>query len=260
MSFEFYKYHGTGNDFIMISDLSSEFPADNIELIRHLCERRFGIGADGLILIRKHPDMDFRMVYFNSDGREGTMCGNGGRCAVAFAYRKGLCENSVTFTAIDGTHVARVIQPDYIQLKIQSVKDVKIRQDHYQLDTGSPHYVTFVEHIEEVDVYKLGRKIRMSNAFRADGINVNFVEHSPERLFVRTYERGVENETWSCGTGLVASALCASLRENSEKTEYQIRTKGGDLSVSFRKEEEHNFRNIILEGPAKFIYQGTIET
>ncbi|MFC2112045.1 diaminopimelate epimerase [Bacteroidota bacterium] len=260
MTFKFDKYHGTGNDFIMISDLMAKFPADNFKLIKRICERRFGIGADGLILIRKHADMDFQMVYFNSDGKEGTMCGNGGRCAVAFANRLGLCGDSTTFMAIDGTHVARVIRPDHIQLKMQSVKGVRILQDHYELDTGSPHFVTFVEQVEEVDVYKLGREIRLSNAFRAEGINVNFVEHSSERLFVRTYERGVENETFSCGTGVVAAALCASLREPSEKTEYQIRTRGGDLSVSFRREEEYDFRNIILEGPAEKVYQGTIET
>ena len=260
MSFKFHKYHGTGNDFIMINDPRSEFPEENYELIRHLCERRFGIGADGLILIRNHADMDFRMVYFNSNGKEGSMCGNGGRCAVAFAYKKGLCKDSATFMAIDGTHVAKVIRPEHIQLKLQSVKSIRLQHDHYELDTGSPHYVTFVEQVDKVDVYKLGQEIRLSNAFRTEGINVNFVEHGPERIIVRTYERGVENETFSCGTGVVAAALCASLRESSEKTEYQVRTKGGDLSVSFRMEGEHSFRNIILEGPAEFVYQGTIET
>ncbi|HEC43740.1 MAG TPA: diaminopimelate epimerase [Bacteroides sp.] len=260
MSFNFHKYHGTGNDFIIINDPRSDFPEENYELIRHLCERRFGIGADGLILIRNHVDMDFRMVYFNSNGKEGSMCGNGGRCAVAFAYREGLCRDSATFMAIDGTHVAKVIRPEHIQLKMQPVKSIRIQHDHYELDTGSPHYVTFVDQVEEVDVYKLGQEIRLSNAFRSEGINVNFVEHGPEHIIVRTYERGVENETFSCGTGVVASALCASLRESSEKTEYQVRTKGGDLNVSFRIEGEHSFRNIILVGPAEFVYQGTIET
>lgn len=259
MDLGFYKYHGTGNDFIMISDPESRFPAENAELIRKICERRFGIGADGLILIRKHPDMDFSMVYFNSDGREGTMCGNGGRCAVAFAYEKGICGESVTFAAIDGTHVAKVLRPGRIQLKMQSVRGISIRQDHYELDTGSPHYVTFTEGVEELDVYTLGRKIRMSNAYRAEGINVNFVEHSPGKLFVRTYERGVENETFSCGTGVVAAALCAALREDPEQNEYQVRTRGGELKVTFRKQEDQSFRNIILEGPAEFVYKGTID-
>ena len=260
MTIEFYKYHGTGNDFILINDLSHVFTDDNVELIRHLCERRFGIGADGLILLRKHTDLDFRMVYFNSDGKEGTMCGNGGRCAVAFAFRMGLCGESATFMAVDGTHIAKVIDRDRIQLKMQSVKSIRIRSDHYELDTGSPHYVSFVDKVEEVDVYKEGRKIRMSNAFRADGINVNFVEYGQDRLFVRTYERGVENETWSCGTGVVASALCASLRGASKQSEYKVRTRGGDLTVSFRKEDDNNFRNIILDGPAEFVFQGSIET
>ena len=154
MTIEFDKYHGTGNDFILVNDLSPVFPAENIELIRHLCERRFGIGADGLILIREHPDMDFQMVYFNSDGKEGTMCGNGGRCAVAFAYRMGLCGESATFMAIDGTHIAKVIGEDRIQLKMQSVRSIRKQPDHYELNTGSPHYVTFVDKVEEVDVYR----------------------------------------------------------------------------------------------------------
>lgn len=260
MNLEFYKYHGTGNDFILINDLSTEFPDEDTELIRHLCERRFGIGGDGLILIRKDSEMDFRMIYYNSDGKEGSMCGNGGRCAVAFAYRMGLCGQTTTFLAIDGTHIAKVIRPDHIQLKMQSVSSVSLKNDHYELDTGSPHYVTFVEQVETVDVYKTGRKIRLSNAFRAEGINVNFVEQGPERLFVRTYERGVENETWSCGTGVVAAAICASLRVPSEQSNYEIRTRGGDLNVSFRREGNDQFRNIILEGPAEFVYQGTFKT
>jgi diaminopimelate epimerase len=258
-AFDFHKYHGTGNDFILVNDPSSGFPDDRVELIRRLCERRFGIGADGLILLRKDEEMDFRMVFFNSDGKEGSMCGNGGRCAVAFAHRMGLCGQTTTFSAIDGTHIAKVIRPDHIQLKMQSVNGVRIRPDHYELDTGSPHYVTFVEGVEELDVYRLGRKIRLSNAFRAEGINVNFVEHGRDRLFVRTYERGVENETWSCGTGVVAAALCASLRDPSGRTEYMILTRGGELRVSFRREGTDKFRNIILEGPAEFVYRGTIE-
>ena len=260
MTIKFQKYHGTGNDFIMINDPGSVFPADNHELIRQLCERRFGIGADGLILIRKDVDTDFRMVYFNADGKEGSMCGNGGRCAAAFAFQMKLCGNAATFVAIDGTHVAKIINPGQIQLKMQSVNSVMVKPDHFELDTGSPHYVRFVEDLESLDVLSLGRKIRTSNAFKAEGINVNFVEQKPEGLFVRTYERGVENETFSCGTGVVASALSASLRDPEEALEFDIRTRGGDLKVSFRKEGEHNFRNIILEGPAEFVYQGSIET
>jgi len=259
LQIEFHKYHGAGNDFILIHDPLSAFPAEKHELVRHLCDRRFGIGADGLILIRKHPDLDFQMVYFNADGREGSMCGNGGRCAVAFAHRMHLCKETTTFQAADGTHLAKVIRPDHIQLKMQSVKNIRIQPDHYELDTGSPHYVTFVENLDELDVFGIGQKIRLSNAFRAEGINVDFVEHREDMLFVRTYERGVENETLSCGTGVVASALCASLRDPGRKSEYHIRTRGGDLSVSFRMENENDFRNIILEGPAEFVFKGSIE-
>ncbi len=260
MTVEFCKYHGTGNDFILIDDRSEEFPGDNVELIRDLCKRRFGIGADGLILLRNHQDTDFRMVYFNADGKEGSMCGNGGRCAVAFAYRIGLCREAATFMAADGTHLAKVIRPDHIQLKLRSVSDIRVMHDHYELDTGSPHYVTFVDAVEEVDVYEIGRKIRLSNAFRAEGINVNFVQQEPDGIFIRTYERGVENETWSCGTGVVAGVICAALRDPSGRSEYQVRTRGGDLTVTFRREGESQFRNILLEGPAEYVYQGSFET
>lgn len=244
----------------MINDQGSKFPAENHELIKKLCERRFGVGADGLILLRKDEDTDFRMLYFNSNGREGSMCGNGGRCAAAFAYERKLCNNAATFIAVDGIHVAKIVNPRHVQLKMKSVNSVKIQADHYELDTGSPHFVTFVEHIEEMDVFGMGKKIRLSNAFKAEGINVNFVEITDSNLFVRTYERGVENETFSCGTGVVASALCASLRYPSETNEFDVKTRGGDLKVSFRREEEQKFRNIILEGPAEFVYKGTIET
>lgn len=259
MQTEFYKYQGAGNDFILINDPTSAFPADRHDLIRHLCDRRFGIGADGMILIRKHPDLDFQMIYFNADGHEGSMCGNGGRCTVAFAHRMKMCGQAANFMAVDGTHLAKVIRPDYIQLKMQSVSSIRIQPDHFELDTGSPHYVTFVEDLENLDVFGIGQKIRLSNAFRAEGINVNFVEQTRNMLFVRTYERGVENETLSCGTGVVASAICAAMRDPSPKSEYNIRTHGGDLTVSFRKEGENDFRNIILEGPAEFVFKGSIE-
>jgi diaminopimelate epimerase len=246
VTFEFCKYHGTGNDFILIDDRKEKFPDNNYERIRHLCERRFGIGADGLILLRMH-------------GIEGSMCGNGGRCAVAFAYRKGICSEATTFMAADGSHLAKVIRPDLIQLKLRSVSNIRAMHNHYELDTGSPHYVTFVDALEELDVYSIGRRIRLSNAFRAEGINVNFVEQKPESIFIRTYERGVENETWSCGTGVVAGAICAALRDSSGKSGYQVRTRGGELNVSFRREGENRFRNILLEGPAEFVYQGNFE-
>jgi diaminopimelate epimerase len=260
MKFEFHKYHGTGNDFIMIHDELSRFPVEDEAWIRQLCRRKFGIGADGLILIRKDDQAEFRMVYFNSDGKEGSMCGNGGRCAASFAYRMGLCGKAVTFVAADGTHLAKIIRPDLIQLKMQSVSSVRVARDHYELDTGSPHYVTYVDELESLDVEKMGRKIRLSNAFRAEGINVNFVRHERDSLFVRTYERGVENETLSCGTGVVASAITASLRDPAASTEFDVRTRGGDLKVSFRREGDSVFRNVILEGPVEFVYSGIIKT
>lgn len=254
----FSKYHGTGNDFIMIDDRDESFPLDKQFFISHLCHRRFGIGADGLILIREHPELDFRMIYFNADGREGSMCGNGGRCAVAFAHELGMCGTSVRFQAIDEVHAAEVVRPDHIRLHMQPVSGIMQHEDHCILDTGSPHYVAFTSGLEEMDVCQSGRKIRYSNAFKEEGINVNFIQQENENHFVRTYERGVENETYSCGTGVVASAICAALHDKTDKTAFRIRTLGGELMVSFRRTGPDAFENIILEGPAKFVYSGTL--
>jgi diaminopimelate epimerase len=254
----FSKYHGTGNDFIMIDDRDESFPLDKYLFVSHLCDRRLGIGADGLILLRNHPDLDFRMIYFNADGREGSLCGNGGRCAVAFAYKLGMCGVTARFQAIDGVHDAEVVRPDHIRLHMQPVSVVKRYEDHCILDTGSPHFCTFTSGLEEMDVYGSGRRIRYSEAYKEEGINVNFIQQEAENLFVRTYERGVENETYSCGTGVVASAICAALNDKTDKTAFRIRTLGGELSVSFRRTGPDTFDDIILEGPATFVFSGTL--
>jgi len=254
----FSKYHGTGNDFIMIDDRNESFPLDKHLFVSHLCDRRLGIGADGLILLRNHPDLDFRMIYFNADGREGSLCGNGGRCAVAFAYKLGMCGVTARFQATDGVHDAEVVRPDHIRLRMQPVSVVKRYEDHCILDTGSPHFCTFTSGLEEMDVYGSGRRIRYSEAYKEEGINVNFIQQEAENLFVRTYERGVENETYSCGTGVVASAICAALNDKTDKTAFRIRTLGGELSVSFRRTGPDTFDDIILEGPATFVFSGTL--
>jgi len=254
----FSKYHGTGNDFIMIDDREKTFPLDKEFFISHLCDRRFGIGADGLILIREHPDLDFHMVYFNADGKEGSLCGNGGRCAVAFARKLGMCEARARFQAIDGVHDAELVRPDFIRLHMRTVSGVTRHEDHCLLDTGSPHYCVFVGGLEEMDVYHSGRKIRYGKDFKEEGINVNFIQQEPGNLFVRTYERGVENETYSCGTGVVASAICAALNDKTDKTAFRIRTLGGELSVTFQRTGPDTFEDIILEGPATFVFSGTL--
>jgi diaminopimelate epimerase len=248
----------------MIDDRNESFPDDRPSLISHLCDRRLGIGADGLILIRNHPYLDFNMVYFNADGREGTLCGNGGRCAVAFAHKLGICDTDVRFQAIDGDHDATVVNPGLVRLHMQAVSGISGKEGHFILDTGSPHYCTFRTELETLDVFKAGRKIRYSKAFEPDGINVNFIQRDGEQLFVRTYERGVENETYSCGTGVVAAAICTARQDKNDKngktdkTSFRIRTLGGELSVSFRRTGPDAFDDIVLEGPAICVFNGTL--
>lgn len=258
MTVSFYKYQGAGNDFIVIDNRSNSFDPNNNTLINKLCDRRFGIGADGLMLLQNKNGYDFEMIYFNADGKEGSMCGNGGRCIVAFAHFLGLIEESTTFYAIDGEHEAKVLNPEYINLKMIDVSEVEINDNYYFLDTGSPHYVQFVKGIEELDVFNAGRDIRFNDRFKAEGTNVNFVEEINNRLMVRTYERGVENETLACGTGITASAISAALHNGKTKDEYDIKALGGDLKVRF-EQNGTNFTNVWLEGPAVQVFKGEIE-
>lgn len=258
MNIHFYKYQGTGNDFIMLDARDSWFPALSNKQIASLCDRRFGIGADGLVLIRSHSRFDFTMSYFNSDGHEGTMCGNAGRCAVAFAKKIGIIINHSKFESSDGIHEGW-IQEDLVSLTMQPVKKVKFSDDHYELNTGSPHYVKFVKNIEKTDVKQKGAAIRYSGAFGKKGINVNFVSHFKDGIFVRTYERGVEDETLSCGTGMVASAICAATRSKTDKKSFAVYTQGGKLRIYFHRSGNQHFEDIILEGPANFVFEGNIK-
>ena len=260
MECAFYKYHGTGNDFIIIDDRSLKFDYDE-DSIAKICNRRFGVGADGLILLRNSEPCNFRMIYFNSDGKEGTMCGNGGRCVVAFAKFLGIIEEKAHFIAIDGEHQAEVLKSNEydstIKLKMQDVSDVDFSNEEFFINTGSPHHVKFVEDIKNVNVFDEGKKIRFGKNYKKiGGTNVNFVQKDNKNLIVRTYERGVEDETLSCGTGVTASALAAALKFNSENYFY-IKTLGGDLKVSFKK-SGNSFTNIWLEGPAKLVFKGGI--
>lgn len=258
MILHFYKYQGTGNDFIMLDARDNWFPALSNKLISYLCDRKFGIGADGLVLIRTNSRFDFTMIYHNSDGKEGTMCGNAGRCSVAFAGKLGIISDHAKFEASDGIHEGW-IKENYVRLTMQPVNKVKFDKNHYELNTGSPHYVKFVKNIEKVDVRNKGAAIRYSGAYGKKGINVNFVSPYKDGIFVRTYERGVENETLSCGTGMVASAICAALRSQTDKNSFSIYTRGGNLKISFRKSGKQRFEDIILEGPADLVFEGNIK-
>ncbi|HEU4718607.1 MAG TPA: diaminopimelate epimerase [Bacteroidia bacterium] len=255
----FSKYHGTGNDFILIDDREHAFDEKDEARIARLCDRHFGIGADGLILIRKEEGCDFRMVYVNADGKPSSMCGNGGRCAVKFAADHHIVrKKEVTFLAVDGMHEA-VIGEKTIKLRMKDVHGIEDGGDFMFLDTGSPHYVKFSANVPGIDVYSEGKKIRNSDRFRKEGTNVNFIEKKDNVLLVRTYERGVENETLSCGTGATASALVAGVHGiSTTPTRCDISTPGGNLSVHFHRSEMH-FSDIWLEGPAEFVFKGETE-
>ncbi len=259
MKIPFYKYQGTGNDFIIIDDRSLNFPFKNTEYIYSLCQRRFGIGADGLILLQDSDKYDFKMVYFNADGHEGSMCGNGGRCIVSFAHFLGVFQKECTFEAIDGLHFASIDDLGIVSLQMSDVKDIEFGDGFTYLNTGSPHYVKFVNVISETDVFREGREIRYNQRFKKEGTNVNFVEKQESSVFVRTYERGVEDETYSCGTGVVASVLAFNesvLR--LEKGEVPVSVLGGELHVSFEKDSTKYF-NIFLQGKAERVFQGEID-
>lgn len=258
MKVNFYKYQGTGNDFIIIDNRKNNISLSEMQ-INQLCDRRFGIGADGLMLLENHPNLDFNMKYFNANGKESTMCGNGGRCLVAFAKSLSLIDKEADFNAIDGVHKAIVDKNNSISLQMQDVSYVRLVNTNYFLNTGSPHYVTFRDDIKNIDVYNRGREIRYSAEFSPEGTNVNFVEFQDDKLFVRTYERGVENETLSCGTGVTASAISASIYSDSDKNSYDIITKGGYLNVSFKKQDSNTFSDVWLTGPATFVFTGEID-
>ena len=259
MTIPFFKYHGTGNDFILVDQRRNRYLSrSDRERIEGLCRRRFGIGADGLLLLENHPELDFEMVYFNADGRQSTMCGNGGRCIVAFAKFLGLVQERCRFLAIDGVHEARIPRPDYVELKMKDVAGIESLPQAYVLNTGSPHYVTFVEGLEGLDVVGEGRCIRNAEPFRAEGINVNFVVEGKEGLEAATYERGVEDETLSCGTGVVAAALAWAQRHRLRgERRVPVRTRGGELEVRFHASES-GFSDIFLCGPARRAFQGEV--
>ena len=254
MKLHFYKYHGAGNDFIIINNLDKKISLSK-EQINFLCDRHFGIGADGFMELLPSDSHDFAMKYYNSDGAEGTMCGNGGRCIVAFAKKTGLIGTTTEFEAIDGVHKAILHSFDDIELKMNDVTDYKTSGNEFVADTGSPHIVIFTDNIDDIDVIAEGRKIRYSDRF-PEGINVNFVEIKNGQIFMRTYERGVEDETLACGTGTVATAIAANVLFGMESP-VNINARGGKLSVKFNK-TSNGFTDIRLRGPATFVFEGEI--
>jgi diaminopimelate epimerase len=256
MFIDFYKYEGAANDFIMIAD-----PADKIEklldihTVSRLCHRRRGIGADGVILLQKAVGYDFKMVYYNSDGHKSSMCGNGGRCIMAFAARLGWVVNEANFLAIDGAHKAFMVK-NTVSLQMQDVLVLEKIGEDWLLDTGSPHYVKIVKRLEAVNVFEQGCSIRYSPRFKTDGVNVNFMQYDKNNISIATYERGVEGETWACGTGATACGLISHLVYQQESPAL-IKTKGGDLCIKFVY-KNNRFTDIWLEGGANFVYRGRI--
>lgn len=253
---KFYKYQGAGNDFILINNFSGNSEDFSIEQIQKICNRRFGIGADGIMILKKHAEYDFEMDYYNSDGSGGTMCGNGGRCIVAFAKKLGMIKKYTKFLASDGMHEAFIDENNSVKLKMSDVENISKTGEDYTCYTGSPHYIKFEDEIINKDVFFEGKQIRYADEFKAEGINVNFVKAEDDKtLSIRTYERGVENETFACGTGAVASALIFAEKNHLNSAEITVNVKCGILKVSFKKNNK-SFENIWLTGPAEFVFEG----
>jgi diaminopimelate epimerase len=259
MQLHFYKYQGTGNDFVIMDNRSGELDGLTEEQVKFMCDRRFGIGGDGLMLLNSHPQYDFEMKYYNSDGRESSMCGNGGRCLVKFAHDIGMVKTNYNFIAVDGKHDAKVNTDGTVSLKMNDVESINRVGQDFVLDTGSPHFVQLTGDVMDMDVFKKGREIRYSDEYKAKGINVNFVERTidKDQIIVRTYERGVEDETFSCGTGVTAAALVCHRNDNGINR-VPVQTKGGMLSVEYDKVGD-SFKNIWLTGPAEKVFEGTID-
>ena len=256
MNVNFFKYQGTGNDFVILDNRENSFPKENNSLVASLCDRHFGIGADGLILLENDSNADFKMVYYNADGNESTMCGNGGRCIVAFAKKLKLFDDKTSFMAIDGMHHAE-INDNIVSLQMINVDDVKVMENAIFADTGSPHHIELVENIESFPVFEKGRKIR-NEVYGKEGSNINFVQQLNDDTFqIRTYERGVEDETLACGTGVTAAAIAMHNTKKTSSNTINLMVEGGKLQVSFDF-IDGVYKNVILSGPADFVFQGSI--
>ena len=257
---QFYKYQGAGNDFILIDHRTKALKNIDYNRVKALCDRRFGIGGDGLMFLTRHPDYDFEMHYFNADGNPGSMCGNGGRCIVAFAKYLDIIDKETNFLAVDGPHYAKITEDgNWVDLQMIDVDSIQQDGEAFVLNTGSPHYVQQVAELNEMDVYNAGKNIRYNETYQAQGINVNFVEDHNDHFFVRTYERGVEDETFACGTGVTAVAL--SMAKRGKKTGHivtPVKVLGGDLKIEFDY-DGNSFTNVFLCGPALQVFKGEID-
>ncbi len=254
MELHFTKYQGTGNDFVLVDNREGIFPKEDLDLVRRICDRRFGVGADGLMLIEKSEKEDFTMIYFNSDGSK-SLCGNGSRCSIHFAHSLGMIDQETSFITTDGAHRA-FLKEGWVHFQLHDIDNVSQLGDDFFVENGSPHHVMFVEDLDNFDVFANGQKIRYSDRYQPEGTNVNFVEMLDDGIKVRTYERGVENETLSCGTGVTAAAIIAALKGKSSPV--RVNTKGGDLEVSFEK-EGHTFKDVFLAGPATKVFEGRMK-
>ena len=255
MNLDFYKYQGTGNDFVMIDNRTKTFPKENTDIISQIADRHFGIGADGVILIENDDTYDFKMIYFNADGSQ-TFCGNGGRCAVAFAKYLDIIDSKTNFIAVDGAHFAE-INNGIVSLKMIDVDDIKIQENSVFAYTGTQHHVELVDSLDNFPVFDKGKEIR--NSYDFPGSNVNFVQQIDNTTFkVRTYEKGVEDETLACGTGVTAVAIAMHSTNKTDSTLISLPVKGGHLEVSFT-EENGVYTNVFLKGPAQFVFSGKIE-
>lgn len=252
----FSKFHGAGNDFIMINAIKKELVLSE-ELIFKMCDRRVGIGADGLIILMPSDNHDFRMKYYNCDGKESTFCGNGGRCIAAFAHQQGIIKNGAVYEAVDGIHKAKVAEisiGEYlVELSMRDILSFKLDDNSLLIDTGSPHYVTKVNNLKDLDVKNAGAEIRYDKNISSDGVNVDFLLNDNGNIHIRTYERGVEDETLACGTGVTASAMAASLWFGGD--DIDIHTQIAKLNVRFDK-ENNTFKNVVLTGPATHVFDG----
>ena len=260
MKVDFFKYQGTGNDFVILDTRENIYCGLTPKQISHICNRRFGIGADGLMLLNRIVGYDFEMKYYNANGMEGSMCGNGGRCMIQFVSTRGIHKSIYRFLAVDGEHEGEIDNMENtVRLRMKDVSEVDVHTTYTIINTGSPHFVRFARDVKHIDVVETGHDIRYSKEFSAEGINVNFVESQGEdSIYVRTYERGVEDETLSCGTGVTASALLSAHNENGFNR-VEVKTPGGNLSVEFNKISDSNFTNIWLCGAVEFVFSGIIE-
>ncbi len=257
MQLKFSKYHGTGNDFIMVYNHNESFTFSQSS-VKKMCDRRYGVCADGLIIIENTLEADFKMIYYNADGFEGSMCGNGARCAVSFAKDIELIQNQCKFLAYDGMHKGLILENGLVSIEMSDVSLIEVQNNIWKIDTGSPHLICFSETVSEIDVKHEGASIRNSSNYIEDGININFVQFTKNEIFVRTYERGVEDETLSCGTGAIASAIAAFESGLSNSDRVKVNVLGGQLEVLFSKVGS-KYSNIHLIGPTKFIFKGEVD-